>query len=120
MARLNTTVHVYDGHEVTVYLPGQEVDPRHLAQITAPGVWETSPEDPTEEAPHASGQKPREPTEAAGIPVPPRAGRGSGLDVWREYAIAATAEAGLKIDIPEDAKRDDIIGALSDAGIRVE
>lgn len=45
MARLNTTIHVYDGADVIVYGPGDEVLPQHREQITAPGVWEDEPGD---------------------------------------------------------------------------
>lgn len=45
---------------------------------------------------------------ASGVAEPPRAGRGSSEDAWREYAT------GLGIDVPNDAGRDDII-ALVDA-----
>jgi hypothetical protein len=34
---------------------------------------------------------------------PPRAGRGSGLEAWTDYAV------GLGIDVPDDASRDDVI-----------
>jgi hypothetical protein len=34
---------------------------------------------------------------------PPRAGRGSGVEAWTEYAV------GLGIDVPEGASRDEVI-----------
>ena len=51
-----------------------------------------------------------EPVPAAAVTAeePPRAGRGSGLDAWLDYAM----EIGL--EVPEDASRDDVI-ALVDA-----
>lgn len=52
--------------------------------------------------------------------VPPMNGAGSGAGAWREYGIAAAAKAGLQIDIPEDAKRGDIVDALKSANIPVE
>lgn len=58
------------------------------------------------------------PTVSTGIP--PRAGRGSNVEAWREYAQRAATERGLNIDFPDDVKRDEIIEALSDAGIPVE
>lgn len=54
------------------------------------------------------------------VPVPPQSGRGSGDPAWHAYAKAATAKAGLSIEIPADAKRGDIIEALKGAGIPVE
>jgi hypothetical protein len=49
----------------------------------------------------------------AGTP-PPQSGKGSGVDAWAAYA----AEQGVAV--PEDAKRDEIVQALSDAGHPVE
>lgn len=46
--------------------------------------------------------------EPAGPTEPPRAGRGSGVEAWTEYA------EGLDIEVPEGASRDDVI-ALVDA-----
>ncbi|WP_449408004.1 hypothetical protein [Microbacterium maritypicum] len=51
---------------------------------------------------------------------PPMSGAGSGGPAWRDYALAATKKAGLEIEIPEDAKRSDIVEALKSANIRVE
>lgn len=46
------------------------------------------------------------PIDADGSPVePPRSGRGSGVDAWREFATAV----GLELD--GDATRDEIIAA---------
>lgn len=58
--------------------------------------------------------------DAAQLVVPTKVGKGSGTDAWRAYAAAATKRAGLSIDIPEDAKRADIIEALKSAGIATE
>jgi hypothetical protein len=41
-----------------------------------------------------------------GSEAPPRTGRGSGADAWREYAT------GLGIEVPEDAGRDDIVALV--------
>lgn len=54
------------------------------------------------------------------VVVPPQAGRGSGDAAWHAYATAATAKAGLSIEIPADAKKADIIEALKGAGVPVE
>lgn len=40
---------------------------------------------------------------------PPRAGRGSGLDAWVEYAES------LDLEVPADATRDDIIALVDEA-----
>ncbi len=45
---------------------------------------------------------------------PPRHGHGSGREAWAEYAAA------LKIEVDEDATRDEIIAALTDAGKPVD
>lgn len=37
---------------------------------------------------------------------PPRSGKGSGVEAWREYA------ASLGIEVPGDASRDDIIAVV--------
>ncbi|WP_345750106.1 hypothetical protein [Microbacterium rhizophilus] len=54
------------------------------------------------------------------VAIPPKGGKGSGKAEWRAYALAATAAAGLNIDIPEDATRDDIVEALESADIPTE
>lgn len=109
MARLNTTIHVYDEGETIVYLPGQEVLPQHRAQITAPGVWEDEPDTADTVS-----------VDESPIVIPPKSGRGSKSAAWIEYAAKATAKRGLRIDIPDDAGRDDIIDALEAAGIPTE
>lgn len=45
---------------------------------------------------------------------PPRAGRGSGLRPWADYATAN----GVEFD--EDAGRDEIVAACEDAGVAVD
>lgn len=54
------------------------------------------------------------------ITAPPQSGAGSGIEAWRAYALASTTKAGLKIDIPADATRSDIIEALAAADIPTE
>lgn len=51
---------------------------------------------------------------------PPKAGAGSSADAWRTYALEATAAHGLNIDIPEGAKREAIIEALTAVQIPTE
>lgn len=147
MARLNTTIHVYDGADVIVYGPGDEVLPQHREQITAPGVWEDEPEtneessaestpataetQPAQESAPEQPETPDESTAEAGepdssgdaaveIPVPPKGGAGSGKQAWNDYAVKSLAARGLKIDIPDDASREDIVAALNSAGIPTE
>lgn len=45
---------------------------------------------------------------------PPKAGPGSSVDAWRAYAEAHG------IEMPDDAKRDDIVQALADNGVPVD
>lgn len=45
---------------------------------------------------------------------PPQSGRGSGEAAWSAWAAAN------EVDVPEGAKRDDIIAALTAAGVPVE
>lgn len=51
------------------------------------------------------------------LAVPPMNGRGSGADAWRGYGLAAAERAGITLDIPADAGRDDIVALLEGAGI---
>lgn len=60
------------------------------------------------------------PPPPAELVPPPLNGAGSSTEVWREYALAATKAAGLSIEIPADAKRSDIVDALTSASIRTE
>lgn len=68
----------------------------------------------------ASGEAGKSEDTASQLTPPPLNGAGSGAPAWREYAIKSTAAAGLSIEIPDDAKRSDIIDALHSAGIRTE
>ena len=52
--------------------------------------------------------------DSGGSGVPPRNGAGSGADAWAAYA------ASLGVDPPADAKRDEIVAAIADAGHPVE
>lgn len=67
----------------------------------------------------AAGNPTQPPTDGS-LAVPPLNGAGSSKDAWRDYAGKAAEKAGLQIDIPADAKRDDIVEALRSAGIPVE
>ncbi|MFT4281179.1 hypothetical protein [Microbacterium sp.] len=70
----------------------------------------------------AAGKSASEPGAASGdaLTVPPMVGKGSSAADWRVYALAAAEKAGLSIEIPEDAKRADIISALEGAEIPVK
>lgn len=126
MARLTTTVHVYDENGTVVYLPGQEVLPQHREQITAPGVWEDDPdtvetqETAIYDALAAASAADESGDESKPLEIPAKAGPGSTTAAWAEYAAKATAARELNIEIPADAGRDDIIDALNDAGIPTE
>lgn len=120
MARLNTTIHVYDGTETIVYRPGQEVPQKHREQITAPGVWEDGPDVPEPTVQKVATEEVAEPESTDAFTIPPKAGRGSSVEAWRTYAGEAAERAGLTIEFDADATRADIIEALSEANIPVE
>ena len=44
--------------------------------------------------------------ESSGVAEPPRSGKGSGVEAWREYATS------LGVEVADDATRDDIIAAV--------
>lgn len=67
-------------------------------QITNPKAWGKS-----EPAPDADPDGP-----------PPKTGQGSGVDKWKAFAESKG------ITVPEDAKRDDIVALVADAGIATE
>jgi hypothetical protein len=50
----------------------------------------------------------------AAIAVPPKNGAGSGVEAWRAYAEAH------QVEVPADAKREQIWAALADAGVPTE
>lgn len=70
--------------------------------------------------PESAAGNPTQPPAEGSLAVPPLNGAGSSKDAWRDYAGKAAEKAGLQIDIPADAKRDDIVEALRSAGIPVE
>lgn len=100
MAKLNT--HVYVMHEGNTVGFGPEDDvPESVARQLGAHVFENG------EHPFPDGGR------SAGSP-PPKAGPGSGADSWSQYA------AELGVQVPEGAKRDEIVQAISDAGKPVE
>lgn len=58
--------------------------------------------------------------EKPALKIPAKGGPGSGAPAWRKYAAEATKAAGLNIEIPDEASRDDIIDALNAADIPTE
>jgi hypothetical protein len=106
--QLNTVVFVHQDGVSKAYGPGDTVPANVAKLITNPEVWdgdEASGED--EESPETGDDSTAD--DEAGNEAPPRAGRGSGLDAWREYASET-----LQLTVPEDATREDIF-ALVDA-----
>jgi hypothetical protein len=127
MAGLKGYVHVRDDRgENHVFGPGDEVPDWAAKLITNAKAWEDEPtasnpataEPPApkdKKAPKAGKSAAKAPTEpqADGAPAasgePPRVGAGSGTEAWSDYA------ASLKLTVPEDAKRADIIQLVDDA-----
>ncbi|MEU1240049.1 hypothetical protein ABZ388_06790 [Micromonospora parva] len=73
--------------------------------ITNPDVWEGGPSE--------QASAPAEPVVAQDGP-PPKGGAGSGAPAWREYA------AKNNVEVAEDASREDVVEALTAAGVRTE
>ena len=114
-ARLARTVHV-DGRP---YGPGDQIPDEVAARIRNPRAWEGGvlPPEATG-APGGSGGQvdPEEPVEedsgeAGRVAAPPRTGRGSGINAWRDFAAAHS------VNVPENASREDIIAACENAGL---
>lgn len=136
--RLNTYVHVHVDGETRVYGPGDKVPGAVAKLISAPGVWEedgssdadtssasttdsgggTDPAGSSETPPAtAAGTDPAAPpagADADTVAPPPKKGKGSGVEAWRKYADAKG------FDIDADVNREDIIHALTAAGIPTE
>lgn len=107
MPRLRTTVHVTDLEGRTrAFEPGQDLPDWAADQITNPDVWEG--ELPRHLQPE---QDPSRPPGDITPAEPPRAGKGSGRDAWAAFA------ALHGVEVPEDASREDIVGALADRGV---
>lgn len=84
--KLATYVHV-NGN---VYGPDDDLSADVAKAITNPKAW---------------GEKP---TSDDGS-EPPRTGKGSGVEAWREYAKSTN------VDVPEDAKKAEIVAAVAAA-----
>ncbi|MFD8496334.1 hypothetical protein [Amycolatopsis sp. NPDC059657] len=142
MGRLRTTVHVTDDAGAThVFGPYSAVPDWATEKITNPKVWEVEPErgqasiitepppaPPADPVPAAAAdeavqQQPvgdgdqspaAAPTEP--LPEPPRSGKGSGADAWREYAMST----GWFDSVSEDANREEIIAAVDEQRAAIE
>lgn len=114
--KLKATVHL-DGE---VYAAGTKVSAEVAARIDNPKAWGKD-STPSGGAPESNKQKAKDEKPAGDSDElnPPSKVAGSAAK-WREYGIAAAAAAGLQIEIPEGAKRGEIIEALEGAKIRTE
>lgn len=108
MARLNTFVHVVstdaDGtQQAGTFGPADELPAWAAAAITNPEVWDGDPPaaEPAPAAPTGGDET---------LVEPPRSGKGSGVEVWREYA----EKLGWFEEISAAAGRDDIIAAVDE------
>jgi hypothetical protein len=98
------TVHVHvldDNGQAHIFGPGDQVPGWAVKKITNPHVWEDGP---------ATGSAEQDPGSRAEGP-PPMSGTGSGKEAWAAYA------ARNDVEVPEGAKRDDILEALQAAGV---
>ena len=112
MARLICYVHVHKDGESHAFGPSDDVPAWARELITNPDVWD----DTTEDMPAGSGDD-----AAAQRPVdndpdgpPPKSGQGASRARWAEYAAANDVE------VPPDAKREDIISACEKAQVAVD
>ena len=96
---LHSTVYLQVDGNIVGFGPGDDLPDEVARQIGAHAF---------EDGVHPLGDKP-----AASDGPPPKAGAGSSADAWAAYADG-------KVDVPDDAKRDEIIAALDAAGIATE
>jgi hypothetical protein len=113
MARLNTFVHVVsqgeDGGQLSgMFGPADDLPDWAAAAITNPDVWDGDPpepaREPAEEKEPATGE----------LVEPPRHGKGSSAEAWREYA----EKLGWFEKIEADASQRDIIAAVDEERAR--
>jgi len=84
--------------------------PARQVEVHEPAPPPTPP--PEEPAPNPGSDPAAVPTAGGGRPdSPPRAGRGSGLDVWRQWADQ------VGVAYPAEGRRDDIVAACVAAGV---
>jgi hypothetical protein len=111
MPKLAITVHVFDPEtgRTSVLNRGTEVEGRALTLISNPDVWEDPDEAAEARDAFESDSADQDPQDAS--VEPPRAGAGSGRDVWAKFAEAHG------VHVEDEDKREDIIGALVEAGV---
>lgn len=102
---LATAVHLTEEGIVHTFLPGSTPPKWAADRITNPNAWSAE-----EESPAPLHEAPAVTTHG----VPPRSGKGSGIQAWRAYADAN----GFETD--DDIGRDEIIAALKADGIPTE
>jgi hypothetical protein len=110
------TAHVWVDGEL--YLTGSTPPADVADRITAP-VWAELPDDPEPTEPEGGEVGAAEPmadpaVQVPPVPVPPMHGAGSSTEAWAGYARTHGVE------VADDAKRADVIAALTAAGIPVE
>lgn len=106
MPKLTTHVHVVERDDkgnttrAQTFGPSDDVPDWAVAAITNPDVWDGDP--PSRTATAAQ--------QVTGLlPMPPKAGPGSGVDAWRAYAQQE------KVTVPDGAGRDEIVAAIEAA-----
>lgn len=101
-SQLNTYVHVHGPDGSVAFGPGDDVPAWARKQITRDDVWgDADKATPTDADEPDTGDSSDVPAE------PPRAGAGSGIDAWRDFA----SHPDVDLDVDPDASRDDIIAA---------
>lgn len=125
-AKLATYVHVADEHDqMHVFGPPDTVPAWAAKKITNPDAWEggkvpSAQEDPDVELARLEARIAELKASAQAEPVvaqdgpPPKGGAGSGAPAWREYA------ARNNVEVAEDASREDVVEALTAAGVPTE
>jgi hypothetical protein len=126
--KLRTYVHV-DG---TAYGPGDDLPDEVAERITNPKAWDDYDESKLSQTARPVGPSSAEMPEDLRARVaaeaeargrvdestsdqpPPPSGPGSGAPAWRSYA------AGRGVTVPDDAKREDVVEALREAGHPVD
>ncbi|WP_409186486.1 hypothetical protein F9C11_20545 [Amycolatopsis sp. VS8301801F10] len=103
--QLRTYVHVADeAGQISVFGPGDELPGWARSAITNPKAWADS-EDSAETAACGDGGGGED-----DLVEPPRSGKGSSVEAWRDYA----EKLGWFEEIPADATRDDIVKAVDE------
>lgn len=116
--RLSTYVHAVardDAGQLTgqsaTFGPGDALPDWAVAAISNPDVWAERGDSPD---PEPEPKAPAAPVQPATGGPPPKGGAGSGAPEWRAYA------ARKDVEVPEDANRDQVIAALTEAGVPTE